>query len=119
DSAKAFDALDGDEGRAKAGDTGAHAVQHVPEPDDLWLSRRVHDERRAGSACRGHHQGFRAGVARIVHVDTRALERADGGVDAVLVALDMGPHALEAAQVHVDRALADLVTAWHGKRDLA
>ena len=97
DGVQLGDALDLDDGRAGAGDLGAHLVEEVGEVDDLGLARGVVDGGGALGEHRGHHEvlgGADAGERQRHGVAHEAVGRAR--VDVAVVDLELHAEGLEA-----------------------
>ena len=120
DGMKLGDALDLNDRGACALDVGAHLVEHVGEVNDLGLASRVVDDRGALGEDRGHHEVLRGsdaceGKGHGLSVD--AVGR--GGVDVAVIDLELNTQGLQAEDVHVDLAGADVAAARHGNDGLA
>ena len=113
-------ALDLDERGARAANPGAHLVEHVGKVHDLGLARGVVDDGGALGMHRGHHEVLGG-------TDARELERhgvADDavgrrGVDVAMCDLEVDAQGLEAEDVQVDLAGADVAAARHGHHGAA
>ena len=120
DRAELGDPLDFDDGRAGTADLGTHLVQQVGEVNDLRLASRIVDGGDALGEDRRHHEVLGGTDARKGERDGLALEAVRGArVDVAVVDLELDPERLEAEDVHVDLARADVAAARHGDDRLA
>ena len=113
-------ALDLDERGAGAGHARAHGVEHVRQILDLGLAGGVLDGRVALGG-HGSHEHVLRGAHRgelEVHVGAAQAVRRRGGQNAV-IHVERNAQGLQAHQVHVDLAGADLAAAGHGHPRLA
>ena len=115
-----LDALDLNDRGAAARDAGAHLVEHAHQVDDLGLARGVVDDRGAVRADRCHDEVLGCADAREGEGDRRALEPIGSfGVQVAMVVLELNAQCLEAEDMKVHLAGADVAAAGHGDNRLA
>jgi hypothetical protein len=109
-------AADLDDVGARAGDLRAHGVEEVGEVDDMGLLRAVFDDREAAREHRGEQDVHGRADGDDVEIHMAAGQTALGRVGADIAAglLDGGAHGLEALDVLVDGADAEVAAARHG-----
>ena len=112
-----LDPADHDLRRADPGDVGAHVDEHLAEVDDLGLAGRVLDGRDAVGEDRGGDDVLGRPDAGEPERDVGPVQPVGGGLDLAVAELELRAHRLEAGDVHVDRAGAEVVAAGHRERD--
>ena len=113
-------ALDLDDRRAGSLDRGAHLVEQVGEVHDLGLAGGIVDDGRALGTHRGHHEvlgGTHAGKVKRDCGARQPMRRS--GVDVAVVEVEIDAEGLQAQDVHVDLARADVAAARHGHSGLS
>ena len=112
---KLVDALDGDDRRARAGNARAHLVEHIGEVHDLGLAGGVVDNGGAAGLDRRHDQVLRGADARELQRDRGPLQPLRSrGVNIPMVGIELDAESLEAEDVHIDLASAQVATTGHG-----
>ena len=91
-------------------------LRNVASVGDLRFARRVLDDRRALGEHRRAHEVLGRADARELEHGARAVQQLGARDDVAVRDLDLGAHRLEAAQVHVDLAAADVVAARAARR---
>ena len=116
-----LDAADLDDVGACAGDLRAHGVQEVREVDDVRLLGAVFDDRHAAAQNCRKQDVHRRADGDDIKIDMAAAQPALRGVGADIAAglLDHGAHGLEALDVLVDGADAEVAAARHGDMGMA
>ena len=106
-------ALDLNARGAGAAHDGAHVAEHGGQVGHLGLLRRVLDHRRALGQHGRHEQVVRRRVARVLQDDPGADQAAPRHRPPHLAVgrLEAGAHGAEAAEVEVDRPVAEVVPA--------
>ena len=108
-------ALDLDDVRARACDARPHGHEHVRKIHDLGFARSVLYDRGALGRHGGHEQVLGCSHAGEVEYDVRAVQPVGrAGLKEAVVDGELHADGLEAHQVHVDLASADLTAARHG-----
>ena len=108
------DTVDLDGVRPRAMDVRAHLAKHRGEADHFGLGGGVNDAGMTIGAGGGEEQIFGAEDAGILEHDARAAQLGGGRDVAAVFHAHVGAQFAEAAQVNVERALADRVSARHG-----
>ena len=116
-----LDAAHLDDVGARAGDLRAHGVQEVREVDDVRLLGAVFDDRHAAAQNCRKQDVHRRADGDDIKIDVAAAQPALRGVGADIAAglLDHGAHGLEALDVLVDGADAEVAAARHGDMGMA
>ena len=113
DGGQFIDALDFDGGGAGADDPRTHPVEEGGQVGDLGLAGGVVDDRGPLRQDAGHHEIFGGADARVLQLHAgpdEAGAAGDPALDVAVAVLEGGAHGFEAAQVHVDRPGAEVVT---------
>ena len=112
-----LDAVDDQRGRADALDLGTHADEEVAQVGDLGLAGRVVDHRGALGVHRGGEDVLGGADAGELERDVGAVQALGAGLHHAVAQLERGAHRLEALEVHVDGAAAEVVAAGQRQRD--
>jgi hypothetical protein len=119
DRCQALDPVDLDRRRPRARDLRAHAVEECRQVADLRLAGGVVEHRLTLRQHGRREQVLGGADTREVEHDAGAAQRLTPRLDETVHDLEVGAHGLQAAEVHVELAAADVVAAGHRDSRLA